>query len=120
MSKFKTTLPIQVNELVATLPRGCAVLEIKLREDLRGVDVIWDHDKFHTGFTFPVDCPDPSNPPVKLAPSPLPPETALASSEPAAAVSRQEPDSASQPEQLAEDARPVKAGLRTPIKKRTP
>lgn len=98
MSKFKTTIPVDLDGVLSKLPKGSAVLGITLREDKKAVEVVWDHDQFRTPYTFPVDCPDPENPPV-TAPTKPEPEPAPASG--------QEADSVSQPEPVAADAAPV-------------
>lgn len=96
MSQFKTVIPIDVKAVIGSLPKGSSVLKISLREDLIGVEVIWDNDWLKTPYAFPVDYPDPTKPlaGVKIAGLPAEPadgqmsghETVSSSTEPAAEV----------------------------------
>ena len=65
MSKFKTTILVDVAGVLAVLPKGSAVTNVSMTDDRRGISVFWEHDDFKTLYVFPVDCPDPRHPPVK-------------------------------------------------------
>lgn len=76
MSKFRTVLAVDVAGVLACLPKGSAVTNISLNDDRTGISIFWEHDDFKTLYSFPVDCPDPGNPPVSghklIAPLPVP------------------------------------------------
>jgi hypothetical protein len=80
MSKFRTVIPVAVQAILAKLPRGSYVHEIKMTPDKDGVEVIWDNDLIIAKFQqidFPPECFDGDLPkdvvrvigvePVKLA-----------------------------------------------------
>ncbi len=57
MSKFTTKIPVEIKTVLEKLPKHAHVHEVKLAHDRSSVEVIWDHDAFATGFTFPVEFP---------------------------------------------------------------
>jgi hypothetical protein len=59
MSKFRTTITVDINALVRRLPPRSAVTQITLRDDMTGVDVEWENDDFKTPYTVPVDWQNP-------------------------------------------------------------
>lgn len=59
MSKYKTTIPVDVAGLIQNLPKGSSINGVTLRDDRSGVDVLWEHDDYTTPYTFAVECPDP-------------------------------------------------------------
>lgn len=63
MSKFKTTVLVDIAAVKAMLPAGASVTAVTLNADLTGVDVLWEHDNFHTPYTFPVEWQDPGGKP---------------------------------------------------------
>lgn len=66
MSKFTTTIPVDVQEVVRALPAGSSVqkINVKLESSLTtasplpvGIEIIWDNDQLKTPYTFPLDFP---------------------------------------------------------------
>ena len=57
MSKFVTSLPVDVDSLIAKLPSGAVVHEIILRPGHQAVDVVWDCDDYRSKVTFPIEWP---------------------------------------------------------------
>jgi hypothetical protein len=64
MSKFRTIVPIEVKATLKKLPTGATVHSVILTPDHSAVEIVWEHERFKTLHTYPVDCPDPENPPV--------------------------------------------------------
>ena len=64
MSKFVTSVPVDVARLIARLPSGSYVHEVTLNADRSAVDVLWDHDDFQTKVTFPTEWPAGEPPPA--------------------------------------------------------
>jgi hypothetical protein len=60
MSKFKTTIPVDVAGLIQILPKGSSIGPVTLRKDNSAVDVEWEHDDYVTPYTFAVECADPT------------------------------------------------------------
>lgn len=61
MSKFRTVIPVAVATILAKLPRGSYVHEIKMTPEKDGVEVIWDNDLIIARFQqidFPPECFD--------------------------------------------------------------
>lgn len=61
MSKFRTVIPVAVQAILAKLPRGSYVHEIKMTPEKDGVEVIWDNDLIVARFQqidFPPECFD--------------------------------------------------------------
>lgn len=56
MSKFVTTIPTDIAEVVEKLPPGSYIHSITLNAD-RTIAIVWDHDKHKTPYTFPLECP---------------------------------------------------------------
>jgi hypothetical protein len=52
MSKFITTIPVDLDSVLKLLPSGAFLERVSFNG--RGVDVVWDHRPFHTGLDFPV------------------------------------------------------------------
>ena len=71
MSRFTTSIPIEVKAFIESLPRGSYVHSVTLvppmtnenRYDIMAgtiqqeVVILWENDKFHSGLTVPVDFP---------------------------------------------------------------
>lgn len=62
MSKFVTTIPFDPGAVLAKLPKGAIVNELRLRDDARAVEILWEHDDVLSKYTFPVPWDDPSQP----------------------------------------------------------
>jgi len=61
MSKFRTVIPVDTKAILAKLPRGSYVYEIKMTPEKDGVEVIWDNDLIIARFQqidFPPECFD--------------------------------------------------------------
>ena len=61
MSKFRTVIPVAVATILAKLPKGSYVHEIKMTPEKDGVEVIWDNDLIIAKFQqidFPPECFD--------------------------------------------------------------
>lgn len=56
MSKFVTTIPTDIAEVIEKLPPGSYIHSITLNAD-RTIAIVWDHDKHKTPYTFPLECP---------------------------------------------------------------
>lgn len=56
MSTFKTSIPVNVNDALAKLPKRSYVESSKLSADRKTVDIVWGCDDLKTGFTFAVEC----------------------------------------------------------------
>jgi len=93
MSKFRTVIPVDTKAILAKLPRGSYVHEIKMTPEKDGVEVIWDNDLIIARFQqidFPPECFDGELPadvvrvigmekkPVALDPGELSPVTVAA------------------------------------------
>lgn len=57
MSLFKTSIPIDVNAVLAKLPPKAFLHSITLLPDHSAVEIVWDADQLKTGRTYPVECP---------------------------------------------------------------
>lgn len=57
MSKFKTTLPVNVAEIIGKLPKASFVHSVTLLPDRTGVEIVWDCDALKTAYTFPIEYP---------------------------------------------------------------
>jgi len=57
MSLFSTKLPVNVQELLDALPPGHHLHGIAYDKQKQEIVVLWETDKFKTGYTFPVDYP---------------------------------------------------------------
>ena len=55
MSKFSTKIPVSVQELVDALPKGSFVHSIAFHRTTNEVDIVWEHDRFESGLTVPLD-----------------------------------------------------------------
>lgn len=61
MSKFRTVIPVDTKAILAKLPHGSYLHEIKMTPDKDGVEVIWDNDLIVARFQqidFPPECFD--------------------------------------------------------------
>ena len=61
MSKFRTVIPVDTKAILAKLPRGSYVHEIKMTPEKDGVEVIWDNDLIiakYQQIDFPPECFD--------------------------------------------------------------
>lgn len=59
MSKLTTTIPIDIQtvlDAIKAVPKS-TVHSVELKEDMSGVEVIWDCHDIKTPYTFPVDYP---------------------------------------------------------------
>lgn len=55
MSKFITKIPINVEEVVAMLPKRSDVESVSLSEDGKTIELLWGNDWMKTPFTFPLE-----------------------------------------------------------------
>lgn len=113
MSKFKTSIPVQVEELIGRLPKGSSINGVTLRKDNSAVDVEWEHDNLQTPYTFAVDCPDVENPPVIKPKAKAESGKRESGNAPTPPVSGQAPDSPSQETAPAAEAPRVKKTKRS-------
>jgi hypothetical protein len=61
MSKFRTVIPVDTKAILAKLPHGSYLHEIKMTPEKDGVEVIWDNDLIVAKFQqidFPPECFD--------------------------------------------------------------
>lgn len=57
MSKFKTSIPVDVDAIKKLLPEGAYVHGVEWDEEQKDVNVLWEHDAFKTPVDFPVEFP---------------------------------------------------------------
>ncbi len=57
MSKFKTSIPVDVKGVMALLPKGVHVHKTLFNAEAQTVEIEWDHDAFRTPVTFAVEFP---------------------------------------------------------------
>ena len=57
MSRFKTTIPINLGEVINKLPARSYVESVEISADRKSAEVVWGCDDLKTGFTFPVEMP---------------------------------------------------------------
>lgn len=55
MSKFVTTIPVDVHGVLALLPKRATPLDVRFDPELEVVAVEWDDDDLVTPFTFPLE-----------------------------------------------------------------
>jgi len=55
MSKFSTTIPTTVDELLQALPRGAILNRLRLSDDQRSIVLEWEHDDFRTPYTGAIE-----------------------------------------------------------------
>lgn len=58
MSKFTTTIPVAVDEVIGNLPKGSfihPISGIRLSENRRSLVLEWEHDDLKTPYTRPVE-----------------------------------------------------------------
>lgn len=55
MSQFTTKLDSIIVSALAKLPKGAEVLEVKTTTDKKGVEVVWQHNDFKTGYLTPFE-----------------------------------------------------------------
>lgn len=60
MSKFKTTLPTNINEFLDELPKRSHVHSITINPATKEIDIAWENDRYETGLTVAVDFPESS------------------------------------------------------------
>lgn len=57
MSKFVTTIAVDVKGVLQALPARGTPLDVRFNPEASTVEVEWDDDDFETGYTFPVEFP---------------------------------------------------------------
>lgn len=57
MSKFLTTLSIDVQAVLEMLPAGSSIQDVRLTETKRAVEILWDNDNLRTPYTVPIPFP---------------------------------------------------------------
>lgn len=57
MSKFRTTIPVDLKSVIAKLPERSNVLSVEYNAASCEIELIWDNDKLTTPYTFPLDYP---------------------------------------------------------------
>ena len=57
MSKFTTRLPINVEEILAELPKGKFIHSITWDAERKEVVILWEEPRFHSGLTVATDWP---------------------------------------------------------------
>lgn len=55
MSKFTTTIPVSVEAVTGSMPKGSFLNEVKLGDDKKSVVIEWENDDYKTPFTGPVE-----------------------------------------------------------------
>jgi len=55
MSKFKTSIPVDVDSIKKLLPAGSFLHGVSWDAQRSAVDVLWEHDDLKTGRDFPAD-----------------------------------------------------------------
>jgi hypothetical protein len=55
MSKFKISIPVDVDAIVRGLPAGTYIHGIRWASEASTVDVVAEHDAFKTGRDYPVE-----------------------------------------------------------------
>lgn len=72
MSKFLTSIPVDVDSVTKALPAGSYLHKVEYNEDTKAVDVVWDCDAFVTPFDHPVEFPVAKLQALQTAPAPIP------------------------------------------------
>jgi hypothetical protein len=57
MSLFQTKIPVDVQGIIAALPKNHFLHGVTFNKDTNEVEVLWEHDNFWSGLTIPVDFP---------------------------------------------------------------
>jgi hypothetical protein len=57
MSKFSTTIPVDIASIIAKLPQDNFIHSVSLNADNSGVEIVWESSKFVTPVTFPTEFP---------------------------------------------------------------
>ncbi len=57
MSKFITSIPIDVESIKGKLPKGCFIHSISWNAEKSKLEITWEHHKLVTPYTFPVEFP---------------------------------------------------------------
>ena len=55
MSKFTATIPVDVDRVINSLPKGHFFHGVRLGEDGKSLVIHWEHDDWKTPFTVPVE-----------------------------------------------------------------
>lgn len=57
MSLFKTFIPVNVEEILADLPKNRFVHSVAYDANNKQIVIMWEHDRFQTGLTVPIEYP---------------------------------------------------------------
>lgn len=55
MSKYKTSIQVDVQSVKELLPAAAYVHGLKWNPETSSVEVVWDHDAFKTPYDYPVE-----------------------------------------------------------------
>lgn len=55
MSKFSTTIPVNVEEVIKSLPENSFLHGVRIGDDKKSVVVEWENDNWRTPYTVPVE-----------------------------------------------------------------
>lgn len=112
MSKFKTSIPVDLDAIKNALPGRSFINSIEFDRERGTVSVLWENDDFKTPYTFPVDWQDLAKIPAGVCDvknMPAAPKLAVkAALKMHAPVSGQQTSSQSQPAAKPNDAAAVK------------
>ena len=57
MSKFKTSIPVDVEAIKKLLPAGAFLHGVEWDEEQKDVNIIWEHEGLVTGRDYPLEFP---------------------------------------------------------------